>query len=121
MPKEPQAYRQALPLHWVKEQNCLGGQPYLLKPSSLPCYPTTKESARGQGQDVKDISGSPWPVASVLRPPKAQELLRDLGVCLCVHCWHLEDGGPCRPLTAVYEAMTSHSPPHHWGCWEDIL
>lgn len=44
-------------LHWVKEQNCLGGRPYLLKPSSLPCYPTTKESARGQGQDVK---GHQW-------------------------------------------------------------
>lgn len=26
----------------------------------------------------KDISGSVWPVTSVLRPLKAQELLRDL-------------------------------------------
>lgn len=69
----------------------------------------------------KDISGSPWPVTSVLRPPKAQELLRDLeSACASTAgIWKMES--PCRPLTAVTQKLTSHSPPHHWGCWEDIL
>ena len=39
----------------------------------------------------KDISGSVWPVTSVLRPLKAQELLRDLESA-SVHCCHLENG-----------------------------
>lgn len=55
----------------------------------------------------KDISGSPWPVTSVLRPPKAQELLCGTLSLLVRHCWYLEDGEPCRPLTAVLK-LTSH-------------
>lgn len=64
--------------HQVRQQNCQGGWPYLLKPSSLTCYPT-KRNLLLEGKDrlSQDISGSVWPVPSILRPLMAQVLLRD--------------------------------------------
>ena len=52
--------------------------PIFLNPALYHVTPPQKNLLGGKDRMSKDISGSPWPVTRVLRPPKAQELLRDL-------------------------------------------
>ena len=109
--------------HQVREQNCQGGWPYLLKPSSLTCYPTKKNLLlEGKDRMSQDISGSVWPVTSVLRPLMAQVLLRDLDPAYNFHCiiWKTESP-PCHPLIAITQELhrlglfsSAFSSPGHW-------